>query len=565
MDALKNYFAQIKDLYYGMTPGNRITIALLFGFLILSFGFLVLGTLRSGTSDRVYVFSGKVFTFSEQTAAAEVLAKANLNDYEWKGGKLEVKKSEEMKYTGAIADGKVITDLGGYLTAAVNGLGAYESGKMMDLKMRAATAEQLAATLEQYPWIEKAAVNIYVRHDMDLKIFQRIPIVSAAVNIRPLFNEEISEEQATAVTMYIAGALGIKESDLREIKIIDMRSQRSWYGHDLKARGGNKTYEDMQKFYENKWNNELRNLFAEIPGLIVQTHVLLDKKLSRQEHDVAHGKPTTVGLRERTTDLDKKERDIAGRPGFAAQLGLPVPNQGPSVIAGATVKEKTEDSETTNALQGVEGETRLAPLTPRLITATIRIPLGYIKRYWVEQNATVEEPNPVPSPTDIENARIELFDKIKADAAKIMEPLVPEDAPDTKQFVQVSHYLDPTEPEEKEETAFQLALSWVAQNWETLSLLALIVLGIGVLWAMTRVKQPEPIVIYEAPEIPLNEEMLSEDEMTEEDIQIQRTLDPFNKSIRSLQSEVADLVTENPDAAASVLRQWIGNVAFQES
>jgi len=34
--------------------------------------------------------------------------------------------------------------------------------------------------------------------------------------------------------------------------------------------------------------------------------------------------------------------------------------------------------------------------------------------------------------------------------------------------------------------------------------------------------------------------------------------------MRSLQEEVSELVNENPDAAASVLRQWIGRVEPQE-
>jgi flagellar biosynthesis/type III secretory pathway M-ring protein FliF/YscJ len=87
--------------------------------------------------------------------------------------------------------------------------------------------------------------------------------------------------------------------------------------------------------------------------------------------------------------------------------------------------------------------------------------------------------------------------------------------------------------------------------------------SLGVLWVATRPQKPEPSIIYEAPEMP--EVDLGPDDDDEEGVEgaAKRSLEPFSKSMRSLQEEVSELVTENPDAAASVIRQWIGRVETQ--
>jgi len=107
------------------------------------------------------------------------------------------------------------------------------------------------------------------------------------------------------------------------------------------------------------------------------------------------------------------------------------------------------------------------------------------------------------------------------------------------------------------------AMYWLSGNWKYLSMFGLIAISLGVLWSVTRPAKPEPIILYEAPEIPYSEQDAEPEEENEEPT-FNRTLEPFNKSMRSLQEEVTDLVNENPDAAANVLRQWIGKVVAAE-
>ena len=58
--------------------------------------------------------------------------------------------------------------------------------------------------------------------------------------------------------------------------------------------------------------------------------------------------------------------------------------------------------------------------------------------------------------------------------------------------------------------------------------------------------------------------MTEEQTKAEEKDDAFRTLGPFDQNIRTLVDEVGELVEENVDAAASVMRQWIGNMARME-
>ena len=55
------------------------------------------------------------------------------------------------------------------------------------------------------------------------------------------------------------------------------------------------------------------------------------------------------------------------------------------------------------------------------------------------------------------------------------------------------------------------------------------------------------------------EEVAAEEQAEiDEKLAVARTLTPFDKNLRTLTDEAAELTSENPDAAAAVMKQWIG-------
>ncbi|MDR1484227.1 MAG: hypothetical protein LBT09_05345, partial [Planctomycetaceae bacterium] len=64
LDYFKKLYAQLRDLYLSMTPGNRIVAALLFATLFVSLGYLIVGSIKSSDprAKEVALYNGWHFT-----------------------------------------------------------------------------------------------------------------------------------------------------------------------------------------------------------------------------------------------------------------------------------------------------------------------------------------------------------------------------------------------------------------------------------------------------------------------------------------------------------------------
>jgi hypothetical protein len=79
-------------------------------------------------------------------------------------------------------------------------------------------------------------------------------------------------------------------------------------------------------------------------------------------------------------------------------------------------------------------------------------------------------------------------------------------------------------------------------------------------WLRKLKGEPEPETPEQIEERLKNEEEQKMAEETAAAEEAERMLEGFGKDIHTLVDEAGTLVTENPDAAAAVLKQWIGNV-----
>ncbi len=75
-------FAQVRDLYLSMTPSNRVLSGLLLAVLFVSLGYLIVGSINTGSpqSKVVRLYNGRTFTQDDQMAIANALAEAGLKD-----------------------------------------------------------------------------------------------------------------------------------------------------------------------------------------------------------------------------------------------------------------------------------------------------------------------------------------------------------------------------------------------------------------------------------------------------------------------------------------------------
>ncbi len=574
MDYLKKLYAQLRDLFLSMTPGNRIIATLLAAVLVVSLGYLFVGSIRTDSSPEgkyVYLYNGWHFDNSEQRAAEDALSQKGLRAHEWVGDQLRVPKSLAAKYTAELADKKVVNPRGVSRMATASGFSPWETSTAMEEKMKQASASDLADAIALLPDIATAKVIPNVRRDFNRKNlqFQRIPSVAVIVEAKTY--KPLSDDAVASIAGIVATGFGIV--DRKDITITDSKNTKTYNGLGQEMGGNGTSYMREQTRYQEIWKDKIYNLFPYIRGLQVETSIVLTQTINERVFTVQHGEPTAVHEHLRGTDFLKQEADRFGRPGQIAQMSRPLIDPTAGQAAQAKTTEKTHEKENSNALQGSEKNFELIPLVPQKIVASLQIPRSHVRKHWLDKNTKKGEAPPEPTDEQLDAESVMIRDDMKKQVEML---LFPYRDPKNPEVVQITEYPDMPE-EEHVATAWETFQIWLFENWQTLGLMGLVLAGLGVLWLITRPSKPEPIVIYEAPEVPL--ELLEarakaeaqaaaaateEGETYVDEDGVVRTLEPFSKSIRSLQEEIAELVEENPDAAAAVLRQWIGTVVQAE-
>jgi flagellar M-ring protein FliF len=110
-----------------------------------------------------------------------------------------------------------------------------------------------------------------------------------------------------------------------------------------------------------------------------------------------------------------------------------------------------------------------------------------------------------------------------------------------------------------EPTSSEAAMSWLAQHWQTVGVLLLALISLVMLRSMIRSSvTPEGGDSLSQLFADQEEGEGEEGEGEEDEAEIEARLGRFARGAMSLQDEVAELVREDPDAAANILRTWIG-------
>jgi hypothetical protein len=578
MERIKKIYAHVRDLFLSMTPTNRIIVSLLSLVLIFSLGYLIVGGIKKSdpTSAYVKIYNGYHFSSEEVRAVEDALADSNLKDFRWVGDQLEVHRNNQSKYIAVIALSSAVHPKGVALAETTKNLSTWESSKIIDERLFHAKSQVLAEAIARFPGVVSAEIIPNKRDKWNKNVWFREKVPSISVFVDALYFKPLPEDTIVAIGNSVKTAFGI--TDLREITITDRRNSRIYYGNgeDVDSSGPG-AYAKAQKNQQEYWEKRIHDLLN-IKGLQVQTSIILKTKYNERALDVTQRiakDPFYEHTDKYSLDIEAAER--GGRPGQISMSARPLINPITTLSDKSKLAEKRDENEKTKSIGGTEERYEVFPLVPDRITATLRIPRDYIRDSWIAKNKNNNTGSPPPEPTPEQLAEEEqlLQNTIRQDVGNMFINYRGDSrSADPYNMVQVSFYNQIVEPE-IELTNWQKIQMWLYQHWQTLSLMGLVLGGLCVLFSITRPVKPPQIVIYEAPEVPMevieaqakakaDAEAAAAAEASASDEDIDRTLEPFG-SIRSIRDEIAELVAENPEAAAAVLRQWIGNVALAES
>jgi flagellar M-ring protein FliF len=211
-------------------------------------------------------------------------------------------------------------------------------------------------------------------------------------------------------------------------------------------------------------------------------------------------------------------------------------------------------SETDHVVGGTESRTVKQDFTPKEVWATVTVPSSYILEVWKSRNPTVTEP---PKPEDLKTVQDNVVSKIE----EIVEPLLFIQAnrgQNTYKFVRVVVLDSLSQPAIEPPSIASNAVGWAGRYWSTLAMLGVAMFSLLVLRNVVKsapsggspAAASAPALTLHADDAGPNKD--SGNAEAEEERPRLRL-----KKSKSLKDDLVDIVREDPDAAADILRSWI--------
>jgi flagellar M-ring protein FliF len=544
MEFLIRAYLQIFQLYRAMSPGSRVTSGLLTALAVLGGGYLYL---HQNTTPEVDLMQGIPMTASQLPAMQAAFAKANLKSYAVRGTSILVPRGQEADYMAALALANALPSRpGGAQHEAINSTNPFEFGSLHDQRMKIAKQEELAHGICQIPGIESA----YVLYDVDNRPgpFEK-KIITAAAMIKPSEGKRLDESLVLAIREMVAGAIaGLK---VENVAVTDLASGRTWHGVlENNAVGNDDLYLSLKHNYEQDLKAKVLNALSYIPNVSVATNV----ELVREQAKPKTLKEPIPETREAIAPLPEGDRTTPAtfsQPSNAAAMALKslLDNHIPNADAPKNAASKAPASDV------VEKDGNL--LSPKLARVSVGVPASYFRQIW-QQRYSSESGKSAPSPSQA------VLDKITAEESvkiqRLIAPLLPitECSAKAIESVTVTPFQDIATPVSVWDEIQNEALNWLRDSWQIVAGVIAVFLGLFALRWLTRPRAKEADLQAEVADEPVP--------AMEEANEIMPSVVPtpharrFHSQSSSVREDLSEMVEEDPDAAANVLRSWIGQV-----
>lgn len=555
MDFINKAWTQIVDVFKGLTPGTRIAAGLLAGAIVVGLFYLFQYKVTGGNE---FLLGGRPFVGEELTKAEAAFAKASLSQSEVvEGGRIRIPRGKKDLYLAALAESNALpADFFKYLDEAAASDNPFASRDSLAFKRSNAKQKELALIISRMRGIATATVQ----YDEVVKGGPRgEKSRTAMVAVKPLAGE-LDDNQIKSIRSIVASAYaGLDKSS---ISITDTESGHTYggMGPNGTAAGEETLYANSKRAAEHDFKQKISDQLRYIHNAIVNVNVELSPELQSTTQEVKlDTKPVPLESSTKTKEVISKGSGSGGRPGAIAN-GVQG-NKGLELTQETSGSESTtnEASETSVSKPSYTVSHISKPgLIPTKVTAAIQIPASHFLDIWKKRNPAVAG-QPAKDPDAAQMAQI------KQDELKVIEDtvrnLLPSAAQGTNQYPQitVASYEDiPSTPIAAPSFAVT-AMEYLGESWRTIGMIAVGLVSLVMLRGMIRGAAPAPVPAAEAVEAPRI--AVVEEEETEEP-EVEHVLRrKFDAGGPNLKQELQLLVKEDPDAAAAILRNWIGDAA----
>jgi len=546
MDFLNRASSQVSDLFRSMTPGSRITAALLLIVVVVSLGYLF--SVQVSGSDSL-LFNGAQFKPSEIYAMEIAFGKAGLSSYEVNGARIHIPRSQKAVYLKALSDADALpVSVGVRGENPLGNASPFESHWVKTERLKAAKAKELAELIEASGDVEWAKV-IY-----DTQTKSRLTgekTTTASVTVKPVGSGRLDEARVSLIKHQVASAYaGLTPEG---VTVTDPNG-RSYPGESTSGEGILVRYAEIKLNFEKQWREKILAALAYVPNATVTTNVVLDRVRSSTERvRKIDPKPVNVQEKDESNSSSSTGSNPAGPPGIRRSLATV--NQAQSLASSqnaARTEQERSNREVLSVVSGSETEKQSVGLTPTRVTVSIGIPGSYFENIWRKGHPAEEGQEPAtPSKAELDQLRTEETAKIRKHVATLLPT---EGVEDPLELVDVSVFADLPAVEPPEPGMAANTIFWLGQYWRTLAVAGLALFSLVVLRSMVRTTSAPP-ERRQGPDILPAEAEPADVEAAARTSRLER----FSGSGPSLRDELSGLVQEDPDTAANVLKTWIGS------
>jgi flagellar M-ring protein FliF len=550
MDFLNKSIAQVSELFRSMTPGARVTAGLLLAVVVVSVGYLF----RQSTSGPdAYLFGGEALPDGQLDRVEAAIAQANLSDAVREGHRIRVPAGEKAAYLAAVADGDALPkNFDTILEDAIGKGGPWESAADKRERLKIAKQQTLSEIVRKINWVEEAVVLYDEQELRELGRLSPTTRKTASVSVQPIIGETLHASRAKVLQKLVASAVNMNPEDVNVTNLLD-GGIHSGSG-DISPDAFESPYYRHKVTFEMQKRESIMNHLRHIPGVHVEVNAELNDLAQELTSSV---KPDPKGTARREVEMTESSTQSNG-----ATAGQPGPTvQGPDRrVAAAAPENKNETKSQTNETDTFVGATKMetskAPYTPREVFATVTIPRSYIQDVWKNRNPDAKAS---PKPEDLKPVE----DDVVASIQNIVEPLIRLQAnklQDNQKYSSVVVLDSLPGPVIEPPSMASNAMAWAGRSWNTLAMLGVAIFSLLVLRGVVKSSPPgdSPAAAGASPALTLHadESPASGSGKADEPADDRPRL--RLKKGNSLKDDLVEIVREDPDAAADILRSWIG-------
>jgi flagellar M-ring protein FliF len=550
MDFLNQAIAQLADLFRSMTPGARITAGLLLAVVIVSVGYLFQ---QHTAGPDEFLFGGAFLPDGQLNQIESALGKAGLSGYRREGNRIMVPTGQKAAYLAAVVDGGALPpNFHTYLENALDKGGPWESREETRERLKIAKQQMLSEIIRAMDWVEDAVVLYDEQPARGLSTTKQ---VTGSVNVKPTQGESLNPHRANMLKQLVAHAVvGMSADDVAVTSLAegsDGGSDGAVYADSFKDE-----YYQTRVTYEQYKKQSIMNALRDIPGVRVEVNAELDDTVQETVENVKPD-PKTAARHESTTRKESKQTNVdgGGQVGTTAQ-GPSRQGQSDALQRQNQSTETAETGDTDNVVGGEQRKLLRHGFTPKEVWATVAIPHNYVESIWKQRNP---EAKTAPKEEDLKLVQDDLKTKIE----NIVVPLLPRQNKGENQYKQVQMVIvDSVRPPDIVPPSMSSkAMAWTGRYWMTLMMVGLAAFSMLVLRSI--VTSTPPSGSAEAAAATSTLSVQAEDEPQSAGAGSggsERTRLRIKKGV-SLKDDLVEMVHEDPDGAAAILRTWIGKAA----